>query len=219
MISADGDQRAAAGGGEAEHEADAHADEHRGDLVARLERSIVVALALDRGRVTSARAQHRAPMSSSAAPTIVSSVSSNVSLPSASSSARARTRRRARPGSEPTASHSAIFMSTVPQRKWRQPPTRLRDGGVGEVGADRRRRRGAEDEDQRGVISEPPPTPVVPTSTPTKKPNRMMSGQSSRSVRLDGGQPCSPHSSLSLPAQRPLRSAPATVQCVQPIDA
>src|SRR3954452_10316963 len=67
-------------------------------------------------------------------------------------------------------------MSTVPCRKWRQPPTVFVTApyarsvptattGLVPIATIR-----------RGVISEPPPMPVSPTSMPTPNPNRTISG-------------------------------------------
>src|SRR4051795_1535638 len=67
-------------------------------------------------------------------------------------------------------------MSTVPCRKWRQPPTvfvtapyarSVPTATTGLVPITTIR---------RGVISEPPPMPVSPTSMPTPNPNRTISG-------------------------------------------
>ena len=63
-----------------------------------------------------------------------------------------------------------------------------------------------------GVISEPPPMPVMPIRTPTPRPKTMTSGSDHRPT-------CSPHSTLSVPAQRPSRPLPGWVQGAQPIDA
>ena len=75
----------------------------------------------------------------------------------------------------------------MPLRRWRQPPTVFVTAAVGEVGADRDdragcRRRGS----SSGVISEPPPIPVMPDEDARRpSPKTMISG-SIRSDALDG---------------------------------
>jgi hypothetical protein len=49
----------------------------------------------------------------------------------------------------------------------------LGDRGEGEIGADGDRWIDAEQQVSSGVISEPPPTPVMPTSRPTAKPDKI----------------------------------------------
>ena len=85
--------------------------------------------------------------------------------------ARAARRRRARRARCRTASHFETPRSTVPLRRCRQPPTRLRDRAVGEVGADRDDRVDARERgSSSGVMSEPPPMPVRPMRMPTPRP-------------------------------------------------
>jgi len=65
-----------------------------------------------------------------------------------------------------------MVMSTVPLRRWRQPPTVFvtaayaRSVPMAIVGLVWKARMSS------GVMSEPPPTPVVPTRIPTPKPKR-----------------------------------------------
>src|SRR6185312_8475762 len=52
----------------------------------------------------------------------------------------------------------------------------LGDGGIKQVGADRGSRMDANRRTRIGVIRDPPPTPVIPTRTPTARPARIKSG-------------------------------------------
>src|SRR3954453_20880981 len=84
-------------------------------------------------------------------------------------------------GTLPNASHTDTPMSTVPLRKWRQPPTVLVSAPyamsvptatIGWVPMNN---------SSSGVISDPPPIPVSPMRTPTPRPKTTISGSTNAS--------------------------------------
>ena len=103
------------------------------------------------------------------------------------------------PGTEPKASHLETPRSTVPERRWRQPPTRLGDRAVGEVGADRDDRLHAGEEDQQRRHQRAAADPGQADQDSDAEPE-------GDDERVDHAT-CSPHSTLSVPAQRPLAAA------------
>ena len=125
--------------------------------------------------ITSTRSRTTVPVSSSAVPIAISMNVSNP-LPHASRSLSSSQTPSSAPGHEPIASHSAMRGNTVPLRKCCQPPTVLvtaayaRSVPTATTGLMPNTRMSS------GVISEPPPMPVIPTRMPTPRPKRMSAG-------------------------------------------
>ena len=111
-------------------------------------------------------------------------------------------------GAEPSSIHTARRAWTWPELAVLRGAERLEDRAVDDVGADRDRRLEAEDEDSIGVISEPPPMPVMPTSRPIRSPasESFQSISAALGRRGPRGSGCSASRiSLSVSPRRPRR--------------
>src|SRR5487761_109206 len=91
-------------------------------------------------------------------------------------------------GTDPTDSHATRPICTVPRRKWTAPPNgfmiadatmSLETAALGVTPNSRMR---------IGVISAPPPAPVMPTSTPTIRPAMTMSKLTRASTQVSLGR-------------------------------
>ena len=136
--------------------------------------------------IASARSSTSAPVSASVPPMASSRKVSKLS-PHASRRRSSSHTPTSAAGHDPIASHSAMRGNTVPLRKCRKPPTVLVTAAyarsvptatTGWMPATRM---------SSGVISEPPPMPVTPTSAPTPRPKRMIAGSMSERARLARG--------------------------------